>query len=276
MSSCIVSQADVRSGILSDVTELDSVREESSSPISDVDNGTSLITSGDSFPSSGAITIEVGEKGEELKQRWSRLKAFDWWMWNFFYLALNAVRHRRKSYHDSLNRCERCHDLYWRDEKHCKICHTTFELDFDLEERYAIHAATCREKEETDTFPKHRVLSSQLQSLKAAIHAIESAMPEDALIGAWTKSAHRLWVKRLRRTSSLAELLQVLADFVSAINRDWLRQCNNVPCYNLSGEEIVAHFPIIPHTTSAVALWLVKMDMLVAPYLKTLRTDKNH
>ncbi|KAF8007499.1 hypothetical protein BT93_K1498 [Corymbia citriodora subsp. variegata] len=276
MSSCMVSQADVRSGILSDSTELDSVREESSSPISDVDNGTSLVTSGDSFPSSGAITIEVVEKGEELKQRWGRLKAFDSWMWNFFYLALNAVRHRKKSYHDSLNRCERCHDLYWRDEKHCKICHTTFELDFDLEERYAIHTATCREKEETDTFPKHRVLSSQLQSLKAAIHAIESAMPEDALIGAWTKSAHRLWVKRLRRTSSLSELLQVLADFVSAINRDWLRQCNNVPSYNISGEEIVACFPIIPHTTSAVALWLVKMDMLVAPYLKTSRSAKNH
>lgn len=35
-------------------------------------------------------------------------------------------------------------------------------------------------------------------------------MPEDALIGAWSKSAHRLWVKRLRRTSSLQELLQVL------------------------------------------------------------------
>ncbi|XP_056171319.1 homeobox-DDT domain protein RLT3-like [Syzygium oleosum] len=276
MSSCMVSQADGRSWILSDMTELDSVREESSSPISDVDNGTSLITSGDSFPSSGAITIEVGTKGEELKQSWSRLKAFDSWMWNFFYLALNAVRHRRKSYHDSLNRCERCHDLYWRDEKHCKICHTTFELDFDLEERYAIHAATCREKEETDTFPKHRVLSSQLQSLKAAIHAIESAMPKDALIGAWTKSAHRLWVKRLRRTSSLAELLQVLADFVSAINRDWLRRCDTVPGYNLSGEEIVAYFPTLPHTTSAVALWLVKMDMLVAPYLETLRSNKNH
>lgn len=34
-------------------------------------------------------------------------------------------------------------------------------------------------------------------------------MLEDALVGAWTKSAHRLWVKRLRRTSSVAELLQV-------------------------------------------------------------------
>ncbi|XP_048139087.1 homeobox-DDT domain protein RLT3 isoform X2 [Rhodamnia argentea] len=276
MSRCMVSQADVRSGILSDMSERDSVREASSSPISDVDNGTSLIASGDSFPLCSAITIEVGKKGEELKQRWSRLKAVDSWIWNSFYLALNAVRHKRKSYHDSLNKCERCHDLYWRDEKHCKICHTTFELDFDLEEKYAIHAATCREKEETDTFPKHRVLSSQLQSIKAAIHAIESAMPEDALIGAWTKSAHRLWVKRLRRTSSLTELLQVLADFVSAINRDWLRQCNTVPGCNLSGEEIVAYFPIIPHTTSAVALWLVKMDMLVAPYLETLRSSENH
>ncbi|CAL8137720.1 unnamed protein product [Prunus armeniaca] len=53
-----------------------------------------------------------------------------------------------------------------------------------------------------------------------------SAMPEDALLGAWKKSAHKLWVKRLRRTSSLAELLQVLGDFVGAINEDRLYECN--------------------------------------------------
>lgn len=34
-------------------------------------------------------------------------------------------------------------------------------------------------------------------------------MPEGAMIGAWTKSAHKLWIKRLRRTSSMAELMQV-------------------------------------------------------------------
>jgi hypothetical protein len=38
-------------------------------------------------------------------------------------------------------------------------------------------------------------------------------MPEEALVGAWTKSAHKLWVKRLRRTSSLADLLQVFFFF---------------------------------------------------------------
>ncbi|KAK2459173.1 homeobox-DDT domain protein RLT3 [Trifolium repens] len=50
-------------------------------------------------------------------------------------------------------------------------------------------------------------------------------MPEDALVGAWRKSAHNLWIKRLRRISTLVELLQVLADFVGAINEDWLLQC---------------------------------------------------
>lgn len=39
-------------------------------------------------------------------------------------------------------------------------------------------------------------------------------MPEGALLGAWTKSAHKLWVKRLRRISSVSELLQVIYLFV--------------------------------------------------------------
>lgn len=34
-------------------------------------------------------------------------------------------------------------------------------------------------------------------------------MPEGALVGAWIKSAHKLWIKRLRRTSTLAEYMQV-------------------------------------------------------------------
>ena len=65
------------------------------------------------------------------------------------------------------------------------------------------------EKEDSSTFPNHKVLLSQIQSLKAAIYAIEPVMPEDALVGAWRKSAHNIWIKRLRRTSTLVELLQV-------------------------------------------------------------------
>ncbi|MED6212335.1 hypothetical protein PIB30_082320 [Stylosanthes scabra] len=215
----------------SDQSELDMVSDDSYSPVSDVDNLNLIETAKDTLPSAGAVIIEAGKKAEEQAQKWLRAQGYDSWIWGSFYLDLNVVKYGRRSYLDSLAKCLTCHDLYWRDERHCRICHTTFELDFDLEERYAIHRATCSQKEDVNTFPNHKVLSSQIQSLKAAIYAIESVMPEDALVGAWRKSAHKLWVKRLRRTSSLVELLQVLSDFV------------------------------------ALALWLVKLDAIIAPYL---------
>ncbi|XP_016652740.1 PREDICTED: homeobox-DDT domain protein RLT3-like isoform X2 [Prunus mume] len=273
MSSRMVNSDRIDNLAQSDQSELDSVREDTYSPVSDVDNNLSGIAN-DSLPSSGVVVLEVRKKGEQQKQKWSRIKAFDSWLWNSFYLELNAVKHGKRSYFDTLTRCESCHDLYWRDEKHCRICHTTFELHFDLEERYAIHVATCKEKEASDTFPKHKVLSSQIQSLKAAMHAIESAMPEDALLGAWKKSAHKLWVKRLRRTSSLAELLQVLGDFVGAINEDRLYECNIEQGSCNFSEELIVSFACMPQTTSAVALWLVRLNALIAPYLERAHSQK--
>ena len=163
-----------RSFTQSEQSDMDRIRESSYSPVSDVDNSLyQAETTGDTLPLSSTIVLEVKRKGEEEKQSWNRLQAFDSWVWNFFYHALYAVRHGRRSYLDSLARCECCHDLYWRDEKHCKVCHITFELDLNLEERYTIHRATCREKGDDNVFPKHKVLSSQLQALKAGVHAIE-------------------------------------------------------------------------------------------------------
>ena len=175
MSSKMVNSTRTRKLTQFDQFEVDMVGEDSYSPVSDVDNNLALSdTAHDPLPSSGAVVLEVGKKGEEeQKQKWSRRQEFDSWIWNSFYLDLNSVKHGKRSYFDSLARCDFCHDLYWRDEKHCRICHTTFEVDFNLEERYAIHAATCRKQETSHMFPKHKVLSSRIQSLKAAIHAIE-------------------------------------------------------------------------------------------------------
>ncbi|XP_052735272.1 homeobox-DDT domain protein RLT3 isoform X2 [Vigna angularis] len=248
----------------SDQSELDMVTDDSYSPASDVDNLNMTETAKDSFPSAGAVVIEAGKKVEDLIKKWIRVQEYDSWIWNSFYSDLNVVKYGRRSYMDSLAKCKSCHDLYWRDERHCKICHMTFELDFDLEEKYAIHIATCREKEDNNTFPNHKVLPSQIQSLKAAVYAIESVMPEDALVGAWRKSAHKLWVKRLRRTSTLVELLQVLDDFVGAINKDWLFQCKFPDDVF---EEIISSFASMPRTSSALGLWLVKLDVIIAPYL---------
>ncbi|KAI3799579.1 hypothetical protein L1987_34878 [Smallanthus sonchifolius] len=237
-------------------------RDDSSSAVSDVDNLLGLhYMQHDNLASTSAVSTPTDNR-EQTKQKWCRLQQFDVWLWNSFCSALNSVKHGKKSFLDTLARCERCHDLYWRDEKHCRICHTTFELDFDLEERYTIHAATCKDDSAPDMFPKHKIFSSQLQSLKAAAYTLESSMPEGAMVGAWTKSAHNIWVKRLRRTSTLVQLLQVLSDFVGSINKGWAYESDTA-----LGFDIIASFASMPRTSSAVALWLVKLDFLVAPHL---------
>ncbi|XP_071706222.1 homeobox-DDT domain protein RLT3-like [Rutidosis leptorrhynchoides] len=241
---------------------------DSSSAVSDVDNllGPNNIHH-DSLASTSAVVTSVGSR-EQAKQKWCRLQLFDVWLWTSFRSTLNSFKFGKKSFFDSLARCERCHDLFWRDEKHCRICHTTFELDFDLEERYAIHIATCRDDDSSpDMFPKHKILSSQLQTLKAAAYTLESSMPEGALVGAWTKSAHNVWVKRLRRTSTLLELLQVLGDFVAAINKGWSFESDTAIGIDYDLDDIVASFATMPQTSSAIALWLVKLDLLIAPHL---------
>ncbi|XP_039045374.1 homeobox-DDT domain protein RLT3-like isoform X2 [Hibiscus syriacus] len=69
--------------------------------------------------------------------------------------------------------------------------------------------------------------------------------------------------------------LQVVADFVAAINENWLSQCHHIEqggCTVI--EEIIAFFPTMPQTSSARALWLVKLDEFIASYLKKVHSEK--
>ncbi|XP_073128054.1 homeobox-DDT domain protein RLT3 isoform X2 [Henckelia pumila] len=190
-----------------DQSEINTSRESSSSPVSDVDNHLNLNEISNNPSSTGTALVEDGLQGGQTQISGHSL-AFDVYLWKSFYHKLKTVKNTKKAYLDSLRRCDQCHDLYWRDEKHCRICHTTFELDFDLEERYAIHYAVCQANSDASKCRRPRVLSSRLQALKAAIYAIELIVPEDALFGSWKRSAHNLWVNRLRRASTLAEFLQ--------------------------------------------------------------------
>lgn len=146
-----------------------------SSPMSDIDNNNS---NNATLPSgiTGALVIKSGRTAEEKRQKWERAQEFDKWVWDSFYLNLSAVRLSKRLLADTWARCQGCHDLYWREEKHCRICHLTFELDFEQEEKYAMHLATCKEIEGTSELPSHRVYSSQLQALKAGIYAIEVSL----------------------------------------------------------------------------------------------------
>ncbi|XP_073314795.1 homeobox-DDT domain protein RLT3-like isoform X1 [Primulina huaijiensis] len=262
---------DVENGKIAsfDQSEINTSRESSSSPVSDVDNNLNLNEISNNLPSSTG-TVEDGVQGGQTEISGHSL-AFDVYLWKSFYYKLKTVTNTKKAYLDSLRRCDQCHDLYWREEKHCRICHTTFELDFDLEERYAIHYAVCQVNSDASKCRRPRVLSSRLQSLKAAIYAIESVVPEDAFFGSWKRSAHNLWVNRLRRASNLAEFLQVLADFVTAIKEDWFYQnCNTSGSYCIQ-DYIFSDFSTVPHTYSAVALWIVKLDLLVASHMESCK-----
>ncbi|KAJ0961478.1 hypothetical protein J5N97_001982 [Dioscorea zingiberensis] len=215
-------------------SELHSSSGDGSSPISDVDNFLlPLESSNGHLASSGAIILETGKNFDQKKQKWDRLQAFDKWIWESFYAILNAVKYSKRSYMDSL----------------------------------------ARETEGSNMYPTYKVLSSQLQALKAAIHAIEAGMPVAALSGSWTRSTHKLWVKRLRRTASLPELLQVLTDFVRAINEEWLQECT-VPDSSTAIDEIIVYFQTMPQTTSAVALWMFKLDSLIGPHLESLHQER--
>lgn len=66
-------------------------------------------------------------------------------------------------------------------------------------------------------------------------------------------------------------VLQVLADFVGAINQEWLCQSNVVLGSDNLLEEIILSFSTMPQTSSAVALWLVKLDALIEPYLEKVQ-----
>ncbi|XP_021733991.1 homeobox-DDT domain protein RLT3-like isoform X1 [Chenopodium quinoa] len=264
MTSRIPADFNVSQSTQSGLCEIDRTIEDSLSPISEIDNHSLGETSFNAVTSSGAAPFIFEKKVEEEKKKYERLQAYDSWIWNNFYSNLHAVRCGKRSFFDSWTRCGSCNDLYWRDERHCKACHATFELDFDLEEKYAVHVAKCHVREDADIFPMHKVLPSKLQALKAAIHVIELFMPEGVLIGAWKKSAYKLWVRRLRRTSSLHELLQVLGDFVGSLNVDWVLQCNAIHKCESTVEDFVTHFQNMPQTSSAVALWLVKLDAFIA------------
>lgn len=45
---------------------------------------------------------------------------------------------------------------------------------------------------------------------------------------------------------------------------DWVSQCNVILKSDSTSEDIVAHFQNMPQTSSAIALWLVKLDALIA------------
>lgn len=69
-------------------------------------------------------------------------------------------------------------------------------------------------------------------------------------------------------------MLKVLGDFVGAINRGWSYESDTALGFDYDLDDIIESFGTMPQTSSAVALWLVKLDFLIAPHLKKVDLEK--
>jgi hypothetical protein len=69
-------------------------------------------------------------------------------------------------------------------------------------------------------------------------------------------------------------VLQVLVDFVGAMDEDWLYKSSSSVSFCSYLDDIVIYFQTMPQTTSAVALWVVKLDALITPYLERADSDR--
>jgi len=137
--------------------------------IENTQNDTVFEHENDSSVLSGAISLQSG--GNEVEKQFDRdhSRAFDRWVWSDFFQTLKVLKYNP----DRLIHCESRQDLYWPEEGHCMLCHTTFELDFDSEERYPVHVARCKARGQDESIQACTVLSSALQSLKAGTQAVE-------------------------------------------------------------------------------------------------------
>lgn len=230
---------------------------DSSSGVSIIENNqndTAFEPENDSSVFSGAISLQFGRTEVEKQHDWDNHRAFDRWVWSDFFRTLKVLKYNA----DRLLPCESCHDLYWPEEEHCMLCHTTFELDFDSEERYAVHVARCKGRGQDESIQGCKVLSSRLQSLKAGMQAVEAVLPEEALEVSWKRSGQKVWIKHLRRASSPTELAEVLTDLQNAIRDDWLLRSQST-C-----RERIPFFPGIPQTTASMSFWLMRLDALIS------------
>lgn len=58
------------------------------------------------------------------------------------------------------------------------------------------------------------------------------------------------------------------------MDEDWLYKSSASVSFSSYLDDIIVYFQTMPQTTSAVALWVVKLDSLIAPYLDKADTSK--
>lgn len=57
-------------------------------------------------------------------------------------------------------------------------------------------------------------------------------------------------------------------DFVGAINEDWLYECAKADGSGSVVDDVTVSFQTMPQTSSALALWVFRLDSLISSHLE--------
>ncbi|KAL1335880.1 hypothetical protein HN51_030325 [Arachis hypogaea] len=226
----------------------------------------------DKLETSSSFKIELGESENEKKAAIQRYQDFQKWMWKECYNSsiLCATKYGKKRCKPLVDVCDLCLQPYFVEDSHCKSCHRTFATNNGFSStKHAFHCG--------DKLPKNVPMESSLplrtRLLKVLFACIEASVLPEAFGTIWTNDARKHWGVRLSKSSSVEELLQILALFEKALRRDFLSSNFSTTdellgLSNMGGNasltstdpESVAVLPWVPQTTAAVSLRLLEID----------------
>ncbi|KAF7805973.1 homeobox-DDT domain protein RLT2 isoform X1 [Senna tora] len=237
----------------------------------------SSIANLDISETSTSFVVQLGRNVSDNKDALRRYWEFEKWTLTECLNSslLCAMKFGKRRFSQSLGMCDYCHEIYLSEEIPCPSCHRTFcscKSNLSSSE----HMVHCEGKVKSAIDYTINISSSsplRVRLLKVLLSIVEVSILEEALKPLWTDNYRKSWSTKLHASSSSKDLLEILTILEDGIKRDYLASNFKTTsellgsvifsgCHNDSiSAERIPILPWVPHTTSAVALRLLELDM---------------
>ncbi|KAI9086822.1 hypothetical protein K1719_031416 [Acacia pycnantha] len=235
-------------------------------------------TNSDVSETSTSFVIQLGRNDSDNQDALRRYQDFEKWMLKegLDSSVLHALRAGKRRGSQLLDMCDYCHGIYLYEEiPSPSCCRTLRTCKSNLSS--SEHMAQCEGKVKITSDYAFSVSPSsplRMRLLKVLLSIVEVSIPEEALEPSWTDSYRKSWTIKLHASSSSEELLELLTILEGAIKRDYLASNFKTTSellgsifssgfHGAMGAERIPVLPWLPHTTAAVALRLMELDISI-------------
>ncbi|XP_054812653.1 homeobox-DDT domain protein RLT2 isoform X2 [Prosopis cineraria] len=226
---------------------------------------------------STSFVVQLGRNDSDNQDALRRYQDFEKWMLKegINSSVLCALRAGKRRCSQFLGMCDFCHEIHLSEEIPSPSCYRTLRIcksNLSSSEHMAQYEGKLKITDDyvINVSPSYPL---RLRLLKVLLSIVEVSIPREALKPIWTDNYRKSWGIKLHASSSSEELLEILTILESAIKRDYL-----VSNFKTTGEllgsifssgfqsdsvgaERIPVLPWVPHTTAAVALRLMELDI---------------